>query len=76
MFFTKWGHSAPMLERALLDGTNRTVLVDRKIVYPYDIAIDFPLQHIYWVDSYLDFVERINYDGTNRRTVKRGYPVS
>lgn len=75
MFFTKWGHSPPMLERALLDGTNRTTLVHQKIVYPYDIAVDFPLQHIYWVDSYLDFVERINYDGTNRRTVKRGAPV-
>lgn len=34
MFFTKYGHSAPKLERADLDGSNRTALVESKIVYP------------------------------------------
>jgi len=76
MFFTKWGASSPMLERTALDGADRTVLVQRKIVYPYGVTVDYPTQHVYWVDTYLDFVERIDYDGSNRRTIRKGFPVS
>lgn len=75
MFFTKWGTAHPSLERALLNGKERVVLVDHKIVYPYGVAVDFPLEHVYWVDTYLDFVERVNYDGSNRQTIKKGFPV-
>ncbi|XP_063218358.1 prolow-density lipoprotein receptor-related protein 1 [Bacillus rossius redtenbacheri] len=75
MFFTKWGASMAMLERSLMDGTNRTVLVNQKIVYPYGVAVDFPAQHVYWVDTYLDCIERVNYDGSNRRTIIKGNPV-
>jgi integrin beta 2 len=64
-----------MLERTALDGSNRTTLVQQKIVYPYGVTVDYPTQHVYWVDTYLDFVERIDYDGSNRRTVKKGFPV-
>lgn len=76
MFFTKWGVTSPMLERALLDGTERKTLVDHKIVYPYGVTVDYTTQHVYWVDTYLDFVERVDYDGSNRRTVRKGFPVS
>lgn len=76
MFFTKWGASSPMLERTALDGADRTVLVQHKIVYPYGVTVDYPTQHVYWVDTYLDFVERIDYDGSNRRTIRKGFPVS
>jgi low-density lipoprotein receptor-related protein 1 (alpha-2-macroglobulin receptor) len=76
MFFTKWGVTSPMLERALLDGSERKTLVDHKIVYPYGVTIDYPTQHVYWVDTYLDFVERVDYDGSNRRTIRKGFPVS
>ncbi|XP_054274081.1 low-density lipoprotein receptor-related protein 1-like [Macrosteles quadrilineatus] len=75
MFFTKWGVTSPMLERALLDGSERKTLVDHKIVYPYGVTIDYPTQHVYWVDTYLDFVERVDYDGSNRRTIRKGFPV-
>lgn len=76
MFFTKWGHSPPMLERALLDGSNRTTLVEHKIVYPYGVTVDFATQQVYWVDTYLDYIERVNYDGKNRQSVKKGVVVS
>lgn len=75
MFFTKWGHSAPMLERALLDGSERKPLVDHKIVYPYGVTVDFATQKVYWVDTYLDYVERVSYDGSNRKSVKKGIVV-
>ena len=76
MFFTKWGPSKPRLERANLDGIDQKTLVDQKIVYPYGLTIDFPLQHVYWVDTYLDYIDRVDYDGNNRKTVRKGYPVS
>lgn len=64
-----------MLERSKMDGSNRQKLIDNKIVYPYGVTVDFPSQHVYWVDTYLDFVERIDYDGKNRRTIAKGFPV-
>jgi len=76
MFFTKWGQYPAMVERATLSGHDRLPLVDHKIVYPYGLTVDIPSEHIYWVDTYLDFVERINYDGSNRHTIKKGFPVS
>jgi len=75
MFFTQWGKTVSLLEKARLDGTNRTALVKRKIVYPYGVTVDYPNEHVYWVDTYLDYIERINYDGTNRMTILSGVPV-
>lgn len=72
MFFTVWGASRTSLERALLDGSERTQLVNKKIVYPYGITVDLPTKHIYWVDKFLDSVERVDYNGQNRRTIYRG----
>ena len=42
MFFTEWGTAPPKLERALLDGTERTDIVSKNIVYPYGVAVDHP----------------------------------
>nr|XP_008195317.2 PREDICTED: LOW QUALITY PROTEIN: prolow-density lipoprotein receptor-related protein 1 [Tribolium castaneum] len=75
MFFTKWGHSPPMVERCKMDGSERKAVVNHKIVYPYGVTVDYPTQHIYWVDTYLDFVERVDYDGKDRKTIMRGLKV-
>lgn len=71
LFFVKWGYFQASLERTLLDGSNRTAIVNNKIVYPHGVALDIVLQHIYWVDTYLDGIERVNYDGSNRWVMKR-----
>ncbi|XP_030747153.1 prolow-density lipoprotein receptor-related protein 1 [Sitophilus oryzae] len=75
MFFTKWGTSPPMLERCNLDGTGRKPIVDVKIVYPYGVAVDYPTKYVFWVDTYLDYVEKVDYDGKNRKTMARGANV-
>ena len=75
MFFTVWGANSAKLERAALDGTDRKILVDTKIVYPYGLTVDFPLKRVYWVDTYLDYIEAVDYDGSNRKTLLRGSPV-
>ncbi|XP_076313100.1 LDL receptor protein 1 isoform X3 [Tachypleus tridentatus] len=72
MFFTEWGSTAPLVERANMDGSERIKLVEKKIVYPRGITIDYPNAHVYWVDAYLDYIERVNYDGSNRHTLIQG----
>ncbi|CAB3364278.1 Hypothetical predicted protein [Cloeon dipterum] len=72
MFFTKWGISAPGLERSNLDGSERELIVDHKITYPNGVTVDFPNKHVYWVDSFQSHVERVDYDGGNRKTLKKG----
>jgi hypothetical protein len=46
-----------------------------QIVYPFGITIDFPNKHVYWVDSFLAHIERVDYDGSNRKTLKKGAKV-
>ncbi len=33
-------------------------------------------RHVYWVDTYLDYIERCDYEGLSRVTVVRGAPVA
>lgn len=33
-------------------------------------------RHVYWVDSYLNYIERCDYNGDNRRTIVRGSPAA
>ncbi len=72
MFFTVWGRNGAKLERVLMDGGGREAIISKKIVYPHGLTLDLPTKVVYWVDKFLDSIERVNYDGTNRRTVHRG----
>lgn len=69
MFFSNWGTTEPKLERTLMDGTQRHPIVLTKIVYPFGVTLDYPNQHVYWVDGYLSHVERVDYNGDNRRII-------
>ncbi|XP_050691158.1 prolow-density lipoprotein receptor-related protein 1-like isoform X1 [Eriocheir sinensis] len=71
MFLTNWGTSQPKLERARMDGSQQITLASTKIVYPFGVTVDFPNQHVYWVDGYLSHVERVDYDGGNRRIIAK-----
>lgn len=64
-----------MLERCKMDGTEREPIVTNKIVYPYGVVVDYPVKHVYWVDTYLDYVERVDYDGQNRKNIMKGVRV-
>lgn len=77
MFFTKWTVIGS-LERANLDGRNETTLVSHKVIYPFGLTVDLPNEHVYWVDTYLDAIERVDYDGRNRWLMKKSvssYPI-
>lgn len=71
MFFAKWEKSS--IERAHMDGSDIVSLVSSKIVYPLDITLDLANEHVYWVDTYTDIIERVDYDGKHRTPLKK-YP--
>lgn len=73
LFFTEWG---PSLSRVTLDGRNRTILVSTQIYYPSRMTLDLPNEHIYWIDIYKDFIERVDYEGRNRWAMKKTADVS
>ena len=68
LFWTDWGDN-PRIERAAMDGNNRTVIVRKKIYWPNGLAIDLPTKRIYFADSKLDYIDFCNYDGTGRQQV-------
>lgn len=56
--------------RANMDGSNHTIIESYKIFYPTSLRLDLANQHIYWLDKYMDYVERVDYDGKNRWSLK------
>ncbi|PAV62586.1 hypothetical protein WR25_26419 isoform C [Diploscapter pachys] len=68
MFWTDWGQN-PKIERANMDGSDRTVIVDTKIYWPNTIALDFTTDRVYFADSKLDYIDFVSYDGTGRTQV-------
>jgi len=50
LYYTIVGEN-PQIERSLLDGTNRTVLVNTGHRRPAALAIDFANGDLYWADS-------------------------
>ena len=53
------------IERSLLDGSNRTVLVQSGISLPRAIAIDFTTHDVYWIDSVVDAIQVTRWDDVN-----------
>ena len=53
-----------MIIRCNLDGSNKTVLENKKLIKIMGITLDYANQHLYWIEQ--DMVQRINYDGTMR----------
>uniref|UniRef100_A0A914GSI0 Low-density lipoprotein receptor-related protein n=1 Tax=Globodera rostochiensis TaxID=31243 RepID=A0A914GSI0_GLORO len=68
MFWTDWGQH-PRIERANMDGTDRTILVSTKIYWPNSIALDFTTNRVYFADSKLDYIDFVDYDGKSRTQV-------
>ncbi|RNA22803.1 Low-density lipo receptor-related 2 [Brachionus plicatilis] len=65
IFWTDWG-KYPRIERASMDGTNRTVLISTKLYWPNGLAIDMVRERIYFADAHLDYIESCDYNGNNR----------
>ena len=68
LYWTDWGDVAK-IERASMDGSDRTVLHDTDLVWPNGLTLDYEAQILYWADASLDKIESSGVDGTNRRLI-------
>ena len=66
LFWTDWG-KRPRIERSTLSGANRTEIVNTKLKWPNDLAVDYKNNRLHWVDAGNDLVESVNFDGSDRR---------
>jgi low density lipoprotein-related protein 2 len=66
-----------ILERAQLDGANRTVLASESLASPRGLTVDYTNDFLYWTDDVLDMISRMAPDGTQREIVRYGsrYPA-
>lgn len=62
------------IERAWMDGNNRTSFVNLDIQWPISLTLDFFTRRLYWSDVYNDRIERIDLDGNNREVIKQSTP--
>ena len=65
MYWSDWGEPAK-IERASMDGSNRTVLHNTGLMWPNGLAIDYQLKRLYWADAFTDRIEYSSFDGTGR----------
>lgn len=65
MYWTDWGQPAK-IERASMDGNNRTLLHSTDLFWPNCLTMDYENQILYWMDAGLDRLEKSNTDGSGR----------
>ena len=65
MYWTDWGNS-PKIERASMDGSSRSVIVNTELGWPNGLTLDYSTQTLYWADAQLDKLEKSNVDGSMR----------
>jgi len=68
MYWTDWGTVAK-IEKASMDGRNRSVIHNTSLVWPNGLTLDYSTQVLYWADASLDKIESSNVDGSNRRVL-------
>lgn len=69
VYWTDWG-SAPKIERAGLDGSDRQPLITKPHVHwPNGITVDYANKKLYWCDGYLNKIKMSNLDGSGIETV-------
>lgn len=65
MFWTEWG-SRPRIERAGMDGTQRTSIVRTDVKWLNGLAVDYQKKRLYWIDAWSRRIEIVDFDGKNR----------
>ncbi|XP_039746200.1 low-density lipoprotein receptor-related protein 1 [Pararge aegeria] len=73
LFWSEWGAGPPAVRRASLAGREARALAAARLVYPGALCAEPAARLLYWADAYLESVERADYEGARRLTVRRGY---
>ena len=68
MYWSTVGNQAS-IEKASMDGTNREIIHNTTLSFPYALTLDIPTQTLYWVDSASGRVETSAVNGSNRRLI-------
>lgn len=73
LYWTNCNPVRPSIERSLLDGSDRVVLVNTDLIQPHGITIDQNRRRMYWTDPEgLDFrLESAGLNGEDRRLIIR-----
>ncbi|XP_041987335.1 protein cueball [Aricia agestis] len=75
IYWTNTNIKKATIERARLDGTERTVIIDSDIYMPVSITVDQHSRKLYWADDKegIHFtIETSNLDGSGRKTLLAG----
>jgi len=78
MYWGNWPRvttgSSGSIERAWMDGNNRTSFVSTDVKWPISLTLDFFTRRLYWSDVFNDRIERIDLDGSKREVIKKSTP--
>ncbi|CAL1537092.1 unnamed protein product [Lymnaea stagnalis] len=76
LFYSDWSsNDLAHVGRIDLDGSNPLKLASIKIVHPNGLTADIANSHLYWGDSFLDVIERVDYIGHKRIVIAKGIDV-
>jgi low density lipoprotein-related protein 2 len=70
MYWSDWGENAT-IERAGMDGKNRTTFLSDNIKWPNGLALDYPTSRIYWTDAGIHTIEYVGFDGKGRTVLSK-----
>jgi len=68
MYWADWGVE-PKIERAHLDGSDRTVLLNTSVKAPVGLALDHDANVLYWCDQQLQKLDALDLTSLQSRTV-------
>lgn len=77
MYWTDWEEDPKeskrgKIERAWMDGSNRSVLLTSKtVLWPNGLSLDIPQGILYWVDAYYDRIEMVYVNSSERKVSTR-----
>jgi len=69
IFWSDWlseGNPVARIERAGLDGSNRTTIVETDLERPNGLTIDYKAHRLYWADSGRGRIESSKLSGSDR----------
>lgn len=68
MYWTDWGLDE-RIEKANMDGANRTIVIRSGLYYPSGLALDITKNWLYWVDWHYDKLEVYEFPSKTRREI-------
>jgi len=69
MFWTDWYREMPTIERANMDGSDRSPFITTDLSLPNGLTLDPNMQQLCWGDAGAKKIECIRTDGVGRRVI-------